>query len=281
MKAVSFAVVVLFSTGCGGGASDGDGAKQVKAGRNVIAGRVTMEDGGPLRGDIKDVAISIHGVSEAAERVSYGPVVKADGTYRQKVAGGQYGFSRSLVTVLYGDIEFTLPLEPVGNLWNKNRDAGEGIVQDFVWKVTGPTPYGKSDGLRASNHTHWYGMSIGLRADGWRNDISKAPLKIPNGTKLVFTLKPLGAGIDGRLPETVTVERTHSDSVTYDPALNDLVPAPYELSGVATLPDGTVKPLLLQGPGDYPNYKSSVSLPLVKDGLLGGIAKHPVTYVIE
>jgi len=52
-----------------------------------------MEDGSPLRGDIKDIAISIAGVSTAAESVSYSPVVKADGTFSQKVAGGQYTFS--------------------------------------------------------------------------------------------------------------------------------------------------------------------------------------------
>jgi len=277
MKAASRALAVLLLAGCGG-----SGSQPLKAERNVIAGRVTMEDGQPLRGEIKDVLISIYGVSEAGERVNYGPGVKPDGTYRQRVAGGQYAFNQGRIVVLYGDIEFTLPLEAVGNLWNKNQDAEDGITQDFVWKVTGPTPYGRSSGLNPSNHTHWYGMSIGLRMDGWRNDINAAPVPIPLGTKLTFTLKPTGVGLDGRTLQTVTVERMHDDRLLQEiKDINDLVPAPYELSGTATLPDGTVKPLLLQGPGDYPKYKPAVALPLQKDGILGGISKHPVTFVIE
>jgi hypothetical protein len=278
-KIAAAALATLFLSGCGG--SGEDGAQGIKASGNVIAGRVTMEDGQPLRGNIKDIQISIYGVSEAAERVNYSPAVKPDGTYRQKVAGGQYAFNTGRVVVLHGDIEFAFPLEAVGNLWNKNRDAADGIVQDFVWKVTGPTPYGRSDGLNPANATHWHGMSIGLRADGWRNDINKAPRKLPNDTKLAFTLRPTSQSIDGRPVQPVTIERTHHEAARQNPDLNDLIAASYELSGTATLPDGTVTPLLLQGPGDYPNYKPVTSLPLIKDGIIGGIRKHAVSFVIE
>lgn len=273
----TWAAAALLLASCGG-KDEGEG---VVAAANVIAGKVTMEDGGALRGEIKDIAISIHGVSEAAEKVSYAPAVKPDGIFQQKVAGGQYGFDPATITVLYNGGEFTFPLEPVGNLWHKNRDAAEGIVQDFVWKVTGPTPFGKSEGLNPGNQTHWYGMSIDLRADGWRNDLNAAPTAIPVGTKLVFTLKPGGKSIDGRDLEPMTFERTYSDETGFDADLNDVPPAPYELTGRATLPDGTTKPLLMQGAGDYPNYKAMVAIPVEKDGILGKLWTPPCTFVME
>ncbi|MCC6414613.1 MAG: hypothetical protein IT582_01720, partial [Opitutaceae bacterium] len=263
LRSLLFGSVLLLATACGGAAEDG--TKPIKPKSNVIAGRVTMEDGSPLRGDIQDVVISISGVSGAGEKVSYTPVVKPDGTYSQKVAHGMYSFSTNLfcyVVIMYGDIEFRLPLEHVGRNWNKRQDSEEGIVQDFVLKFTGPTPYGKSEGLNIGNATHWYGLSIGMSAGTYRNDINASAFKIPAGTKLTFTLKATGNGIDGRpIPGPITLERVYKDR--YESLdLNDLMPAPYEVTGTATLPDGTTKRLLFQGPGDYPNYKPALSLPL-------------------
>lgn len=280
----TLALSTAFLAGCGGsggGSDDGGAAAPDAPVANVISGRITMADGQPLRGEIKDIQISIQGVSEAAERVSYSPAVKPDGTYRQKVAGGQYSFGISRIVVQHPTGEYSLTLEPTGNLWNKDRDAAEGIVQDFVWKTTGPTPYGQSEGLRTSNHTHWYGMSVDLRPEGYRNDISAVPVKIPAGSKLLFTLTPTSKAIDGSDLAPVTVERTMSDDVLFDPDLNDIAPASYELSGTATLPDGTTKPMLLQGPGDYPKYKAAVTLPLLKDALIGGYGKHQCTFLVE
>ena len=248
---------------------------------NVIAGRVTMADGSALRGEIKEVLLSIYGVSEAAEKVHYGPIVKPDGTFKQKVSGGQYTFGRGQIKVMYNGTEFPFDLEPQGPNWNKSQDAADGIVQNFVWKTTGPTPYGQSSGLDIGNATHWYGMNVGLRADGYRNDIGKTPTAIPDGSKLIFTLKPTGKAVDGTDARELTFEREHSTSSYKSIDLNDLLPAPYEMTGVAKLPDGTIKPLLLQGKGDYPGYKPSVRLTLEKDGILGGLWKQPISFVVD
>lgn len=106
-------------------------------------------------------------------------------------------------------------------------------------------------------------------------------MAIPAGTKLTFHLKPLGPAIDGQSLEPFQVEQIYTADSMKDYDLHDLVPAPDELSGSATLPDGTVEPLRLEGPGDYPNYKSAVSLPLKLDGILGGMAKQSVASLIE
>jgi hypothetical protein len=277
-KGFTVVCVALLLAGCGeSGGPDAVTAPQA----NIIAGKVTMADGSPLRGEIKDIGISIYGVSEAAERVSYTPPVMPDGSYKQKVVGGQYAFNVGSITLLHEGNEFSFKLEATGNLWQKNRDAADGIVQDFVWKPTGVTPYGLSNGSDIGNHTHWYGMGIAVRADGYRNDIKQPPTVIPDGTKLLFTLTPTGKAIDGTQPVPQTIERVHDSTSSKSITLNDILPAPYALSGVANLPDGSSKPLLLQGPGNYPNYFPTVQIKVEKDGIIGGIFNPQVTFVVD
>lgn len=250
---------------------------------NVIKGKVTMENGSPLRGDIKDIAIGIAGVSTAAERVSYSPLVKADGTYSQKVAGGQYTFSSARIEVVFKDtIEFQFPLEPVGRNWNKNQDAAEGIVQDYVWKTTGATPYGKSSGLDKHNATHWYGMSVGLAWQQWRSDNNTSTTPPPDGTVLAITCSPTSTAIDGSRPSVTNLDLIWDSSKVYpNDDIADLLPADYEITGVAKLPDGTTKPMLFQGSGDYPKFFKVLKAPLVKDNIIGGMAKHLCGFIIE
>jgi hypothetical protein len=88
-------------------------------------GRVTMEDGSPLSGDIQDVTVTLDGVSEAGEKVHYSPAVK-NGAYRQKLVKGQYTFGRSTVQVKFGEHTYLYKLVPKGKLWNKSQDAEEG-----------------------------------------------------------------------------------------------------------------------------------------------------------
>jgi len=298
---VALAVLGSFVGGCGNGSGTAESRSagvhdplpagagqaataQAKVGPGYAWGKVTMADGTTLTGDIQDIGMSISGVSEAGERLTYSPAVNADGTYRQRLAPGEYRFERAQITVQYKNAEFRLPLEPVGKLWNKNRDAADGIEQNFVWKVTGPTPYGLSEAEpHPTNATHWYGMSIGLRPDGYRDDIKVAPAKIDVGTTFTFTFKPLGKGIDGADLKSVTVVRTQAPTVfsNSDFDVPDLIPGPYELTGVAALPDGSNKPLLLQGPGDYPNYKPSVRVDAQKDNILGTLAKPMITFVMD
>ncbi len=253
----------------------------IAAQAGFASGRVTKGDGSPLSGDIQDVSILLHGVSEAGEKVRYTPAVKEDGTWRQKLVPGSYRFEIGRIRVRYRGAEFTLPLEPVGRLWNKERDSGEGISQDFVWRVTGVTPYGEGDGKNPDNHTHWYGMNIGMRPDGYRNDVKKVPDPIPDGTRLVFTLVPQAPAIDGSTVAPVTLERVYRKDAGKTPDLNDLVPAPYLVSAVATLPDGSTRKVLIMGKDDYPGYKPSVLFDLTKDGILGTYAKYLAAWVLE
>ncbi len=262
---------------------DGPSVMQVqetKAAAGRAAGKITMADGSPLSGDIRDVSITISGVSEAGERVSYSPVVK-DGTYNQKLVPGQYRFETGRITVGFEGTPFTFALVPVGPNWNKNQEGADGIVQDFVWKPTGlAETYGaKPD---PNNSTHWHGLNIGMSFQIYRNDLKTSSVVPPEGTKLVFTLTPTSKSIDGRELEPMTVEREwRLKDVIQNDALNDLPIATYEITGVAKEPDGSNKPILFQGPGDYPNFHSKGTVKVEFDNILGGIAKPPFGWVIE
>lgn len=261
----------------GGPAGTPAAAPPMEADGGVIQGRVLGEDGKPIA-VAEDIAIDVHGVSKAGERVNYSPGVKPDGTYRQKLVDGTYRIGRSYVKVKFGNDTLMYDLVPQGNLWNKDRDADDGLVQDFVWKITGQRPDSSGD---KNNHTHWYGFNISMRPTTWRDDVKKAPTFPPAGTKLVFTLKPLSKSIDGRDLQPITVEREFNGDNMSSDTLHDLVPASYEVTGVAKLPDGTTKPILMQCTGDYPNYKASVKAILGKDGILGGMTIPPVSWVVE
>lgn len=219
-------------------------APAVKAQGGFAAGRVTMADGKPITAPGAAITVSVSGVSEAGERVQYSPVVKPDGTYKQKLAPGTYRFERSTVEVDFEGKRYRFRLEPVGDMHNKNRDAAEGITQDFVWRPTGQRPGSDGD---VNNHTNWYGGSVGVRFALWRNDINKAPKPLPDGTPITFTLKPTTATFaDGTPANVVTLERKYNAQWTQCDALNDLPVANYELTAEAKLPDGTTKPLLFE-----------------------------------
>lgn len=256
-----------------------DAAEQTPQRRFAI-GRVTLEGGKPLTGDIQDTVVSISGVSEAGEKVYYTPIIR-NGAYKQKLVAGQFRFSTGKIKVRFGETIFTYDLVPVGQNWNKSQDADDGIVQDFVWKPTGQREtYGTKP--NPNNATHWHGLNIGLRFQTWRSDIGKAPTVLPAGTKLVFTLKPTSKSIDGRTLQPIVVERDwRPKDITPNDDLNDLPPATYELTGVAKLPDGSTRPILLQGKGVYPKFATSGNVTLEHDGILGGMWKQPFGWVTD
>lgn len=242
-------------------------------------GRVSFEGGQPITGDIQDYSLSITGISEAGVNVSYSPIVK-NGSYKQKLVPGQYRFNQlSSIKVKFGDKEYSLPLVPVGKHWNKSQDAADGIVQDFVWKPTGQREtYGAP--ANPNNATHWHGMSIGMRFQTWRSDTNKAPVVLPEGTQLIFTLKPTSKSIDGRELAPITIVRDwRPKDITTNDDLNDLPPANYELTGTAKLPDGSTRPILLQGRGVYPNFVEKGVATVDYDGITGGMWKQPFGWV--
>lgn len=280
---VAAIVVALLAGGCGDSSEPsssspgGESSAPMIAEGGYIVGRVLGQDGKPIA-VAEEISISVHGVSEAGERVSYSPAVKPDGTYKQKLVPGSFRTSTSTVSVRAGDDLLVFPLTPQGSLWNKDRDSADGIEQDFVWNMTGQRTSDKPD---PNNHTHWHGMNIGVSFSIWRDDLKKASTRPVDGTTFVFTLKPQSKLVNGEDGRELTIERAwRGNDITPIDDLNDLPPASYEITAIAKLPDGTTQPVLLQGAGDYPNYKPSAKAPLAKDSLIGGMAKWEISFVL-
>lgn len=274
----AFALCALGSSMLGGCGKEKADTSTTKGG--YATGKVTMEDGRPLTGDIDEVSISVGGISEAGEKVHYNPIVK-DGVYKQKLVPGQFRFSPASIKVKFGGNVFTRELTPVGSGWDKHQDSAAGIVQDYVWKPSGlRETYGaKAD---PNNATHWHGMNVGMRFQGYRSDISKPSTMLPEGTKLVFVLTPTSKSIDGRDLQPLTIERDWLPKAgTPNDDLHDLPPANYELTGTAKLPDGTTRPILLQGKGDYPKFTQKGIAPLERDNIIGGFWKQPFGWVTD
>ena len=187
---------------------------------------------------------------------------------RQKVPLGTCSFERGQVRLVFQEREFRLPIEPVGDLWRKNRESDEGIRQGFLLKLTGPNPVGRAAGLDENNHTHWYGVTIGMNWQTFRSDLRKSTTPPPAGTRLVFSLHPTSPRIDGRPIEAFEIERAWDPSklVPYK-ALNDLPPADYEIRGKAIQPDGKKVGILFQGAEDYPRFVPVLKAPLQPGGI--------------
>ncbi len=233
---------------------------------NHVTGRVTLPDGKPIPGDVRDVTVAIVGITEAGQNVTLTPIVKDDGSYVQRVTKGLYSFNTGEVKVGYNGVEFVLPLEPVGRFWQKRRESEEGITQDFVLRYTGPTPSGQAAGLQPQNATHWYGVSFSLQWQSYRQDLKRVTRAPAGVTKLVFTCRATGPGLDGAPIAPFTRElKWDPAKFSSDFALNDLPPANYELSGEATLPDGSRKPLLLMIPGEAPSFTPTLKTTLRPD----------------
>jgi hypothetical protein len=284
---ICLAAGLALASGCGGGDDDNKPASAEAAGASGSAavgkqagfasGRITMPDGKPITAPGASIAISINGVSEAGERVHYSPVIKPDGTYKQKLAPGAYAFSTGSVEVDYEGQHYRFALDPVGSDYKKNRESAEGITQDFVWRTTGEKP---GSDHNVNNHTNWFGGSVGVRFNGWRNDINKAPTAPPDGTPITFTLKPtMPKLVDGSDARTITVERKFSAQWGQCDALNDIPPAHYELTGVAKLPDGTTKPLLFEV--EYAKFKPVQPVKFGPDLIMNHVTTVLTAWVVE
>lgn len=273
---IIFAATLASLAGCGDESAQAQNAATPQA--NVIAGRVTTADGKPITTPGATFNLSASGVAmKSGEKVSFSLAVKPDGTFKQKVPEGSYQVRYGKITVPYGGDSFTFDLEPQGTEYKNDRDSSDGIVQDFVWRVTGPTLMYKDSKLDPNNHTHWNGMNVGVRFATYREDLKgPPPIALPEGTKLTFTLTPVSGkkAIDGSELKVVTFERDwRPKDVTPNDDLNDFLPGEYTLTGVAKLPDGKSLPLVFQGAGDYPNYRDAGKVTVAMDNILGRLWK--------
>jgi hypothetical protein len=229
-----------------------------------FTGRVTFADGSPIRVPGVEYEITINGVTAVGENNSFQPEVRPDGTFKLRLPQGLFRPAMGWIRVPFEGKSYSLWLEPV-DPYKATRESAPGIVQNFVWRLTGQRPNARNPD--AANATHWYGSTIPLIAAIYRNDISQTVKPLADGSKIAWTLTPTSKLIDGSDAKPLTVERTwRSGALVFD-ALNDLPPANYELSAVATLPAGSTKTLLITDLEDA-RYKPKAKLKLRPDEAL-------------
>jgi hypothetical protein len=224
----------------------GSAAPASKAKAGYATGRVYGEGGKTITAPGAKIQISLFGVSgKSGEKVYYTPKVNPDGTYQQKLVDGSYRFSPATINVSFDGKHYLIPLEPVGDDAQTDRESDKGIVQDFVWKLHGLRAGQDAD---EAKFTNWYGASVTAQFQSYREDTKKSVKAGPAGTRCVFTLTPKGKLIDGSEGKPLTFTREYDPLLTglKNSNLPDIPIGVYEMSGLEIAPDGAKKPLLIQ-----------------------------------
>lgn len=280
-RSVLTSALLGIGVGCGDSDVRADGpAAAATPQAGYATGRITMADGKPIAVPYEDLRFSIEGTALHGENASFTPIINPDGTYKQKLSAGSFKFSAfsfATIKLPYEGKKYTLQIEPVGPNWNRNRESADGIVQDYVWKPTGAHLLSDGD---VNKHTNWYGGSVAVRLGNVRQDTGKAALKIPDGTKCVFTLKPtVEKTIDGQPAKTLVIERKFSETWSQCDALNDLPVAHYELTGEVHLADGTKKPMLWHA--TYGKYQPSMPIRFEPDDTMRAVVSLRTEWFVE
>lgn len=263
------ALSVAVSSGCDRESGSGGGASAVTsptaaqtpaatAEAGYFAGRITLADGSPITLPGVKYKVTINGVTHVGENNAFHPPVAADGTFKLKLPQGLFYPPFASITFPFNGKNYVADLDLVDRV-EGTRDGSAGITGNFVWRMTGPQPSALNPDV--NNATHWYGITIPVPFSAYREDTQQSVKPPPDGTKVAFTLKPTSKRIDGAEAMPVKVERKWTDRGSLD-ALNDLPPADYEVSAVATMPDGSTKPALLYDMDDR-KYKPSAKIVLM------------------
>lgn len=227
------------------GAAPAAPAASTAARPGYLTGMIRDEQGHPIGVAGARCMVGVEGVSEkSGEKVDYAPAVRPDGTYEARLVEGVYHPIRATVEVAWNRSSYRFELDPVQDD-SADRDSKDGIVQDFVWRLTGPH-FRYRQNPDPKNWTHWYGASVRVSPCGYREDLKQPVPEPPAGTRYTFRLEPLGKRIDGADARTLTFERTAAGRDLDSPLLHDVPLAVYTLTGVELSADGQRHPLVFE-----------------------------------
>ena len=216
----------------------------------TVSGRVINRSGKPVAG----VAISVYGTSAAGKRIAFFPKTNEQGVYSTPVPDGTY-YTYAEVKTNYNGQTYRFPLHPLDGDDDTTQNAGKGIIEDYVWRLSGLKPGESEDD---NNRSAYYGSRIeGQIADigpyvGDTNGSNAARdrAEFPQGFRIDLTFTPDGHMPDGLPGQVFSVSKTYKLSPGYSPFSDsfDLLDVPtgrYTLSARLTKPDGQSKDLLL------------------------------------
>lgn len=244
--------------------ADQGNVASAKAQPGTISGKITDSAGQPLEG----AEVRIYGTTSAGEDVSYYPKSGADGRYSTRVADGVYSIGASL-TRDYSGRSFEFTLHPTDNTDNE-FDSQNGIVRDFVWKLSGFEPGGLKE-----NYFSYYGSTVHMTYSPPANAQSYQ-IPYPDESVATFIFTPTGPLADGSQGEPITMERTVADlkrssgplDDTYE--LYDIPLGPYTLTGTLKTPEGTSVPLVFRKAYTQEEFAASVEINWTEPAITGG-----------
>lgn len=250
--------------------------------RGQFTGQITRADGSPITLPGVEFEININGVTAVGENTSFHPPVGPDGTFKLKLPQGLFYPPYGTITFPFEGKKYITALDPI-NPGKGTRESAAGITQNFAWRMTGPKP--RLIGAKpndVNNATDWFGISIPLIFEVYRNDTGQVQQPLPDGSRLIWQLRPLSNLIDGSEAKPLTVERQwNPNAYPQVQPLNDLPPANYEVAAVATLSDGSTKPLLLRDGSTSIPFRRTFNIVLQPYANSGEIVVPTISWVAE
>jgi hypothetical protein len=199
----------------------------------VIKGQVTDAQGDPIAG----AQMRLTGYTASFNGSDEDLVTDASGVYRAEVTDGLWEVHGEAAIEFDGE-PYVFDLRPADGDCEAQMSSG-GIVKDFVLEISGlDVCY---DYVDPESEGSYNGATVVLDY--------QAPRSLPADAQLEFTLEPMGPTADGSDGRVVTFDRTAAalessfgdlDETAY---LYDIPLGNYEMSGTATLPDGSTQQL--------------------------------------
>ena len=213
-------------------------------------GRVVNRAGKPLPG----VVVTISGLAMVGHTTRFSPKTNAQGVFSTPLPDGLYTTSAE-VKATYNDQSYTFELHPLDGEHDVPQDSRKGIVEDYVWRLSGLKPGQAEDG---EDIRKYYGSSIIARfADmgslyANRQGLAAHELaEFPRGFRIKLTFTPVGSMPDGLPGRAFSFSQSYKPDGTIMPYFGagfDLVDVPvgrYTVRGRLVKPDGTERSLML------------------------------------
>lgn len=228
----------------------------------LIVGTASYADGKPLT----NANIVIRGTTLAGANTYFETQVDANGRYSQQTPNGLYQIT-AYTNVTYNDRTYGIWLDPTDGINTPSQGSTDGLVKDFVWRISGPTPAAKS---KPNDPHSYYGGIIDLGDNAqfeinYNNGNLVEPHTYPVGSKILLTLTPTSPLIDGSAGKVLNFEIAPDDLTTN--VLRDIPVGDY--TAAATLLDAsgtkfnsllvaTILPTGKIGEPVVPNYSAPV-----------------------
>jgi hypothetical protein len=156
-----------------------------------LTGKLSDAQGRPL----SNVTVSIFGFSDKGEPVRReAKVAGPAGEYDIPLPDGKYDTPTARIDIDYNGRSYSLPLAATDGTreWAQQKEPKDGIVRDFIWKISGRAPGGADESPRS----YWGGTILFDKAGD-----------LGDGATIEIILTPEGPLIDGSPGQTLTFTR--------------------------------------------------------------------------